>query len=564
MKGVIISCLIGVVLGIRADADQLIEGRVRMASGEPVAGAQVMLFDLTDLRKALVGATTDQAGHFELFLERVHIGTPTLPEQFELGQNYPNPFNPTTVIPYKLPVSTHVRLDLFNMLGQRIATLVNGHQSAGFHTALWDGTDAEGRAVAAGVYLYRLQTDRSSLTHRMVLLDGQAGTPAATASVNLSTVGEKAKELSKAEGKFETGTAVYGLTVSGRGLVTYVDPAFQIDAGRGPVDLVIEAADGTARRKVATSGLLGDVDNNGRVDIADALVVVTYIANNFIVIPNNGDISLGDVNGDTQIDYIDVWLILTYYVLPEIGAPVTPAKIYWTDAGAAKIQRADLDGTNIEGLIATGLTSPRGLDLDLTAEKMYWIDNGTNPKKIQRADLDGTNIEDLVSNGLTNPIGFALDVAAGKMYWTDPGADKVQRANLDGSSVEDLVTTGLTNPRGMALDVAAGKMYWIDNGTKKVQRANLDGSSVEDLVTTGLTQPQGIALDVSAGKMYWVDRGTDKVQRANLDGSSVEDLVTTGLTNPIEIVLDVAAGKMLWTDFDTGKIQRADLDGVQY
>ena len=72
-------------------------------------------------------------------------------------------------------------------------------------------------------------------------------------------------------------------------------------------------------------------------------------------------------------------------------------------------------------------------DVDL-AGRVYWTD-----AKIQRADLDGNNVEDLVTLGLTGPHGIALDPAAGKMYWTDSGTDKIQRADLDGLGVEDLV-----------------------------------------------------------------------------------------------------------------------------
>ena len=60
------------------------------------------------------------------------------------------------MIPYQLPAPMHVRLEVFNILGQRVATLVDGEQSAGFHTTSWDATDAAGEAVGAGVYLYRL------------------------------------------------------------------------------------------------------------------------------------------------------------------------------------------------------------------------------------------------------------------------------------------------------------------------------------------------------------------------------------------------------------------------
>ena len=232
--------------------------------------------------------------------------------------------------------------------------------------------------------------------------------------------------------------------------------------------------------------------------------------------------------------------------------------IFWIDDGTDKIQRANLDGSNVEDLVTQGLESPSSIALDIAGGKMYWTDDGTG--KIQRANLDGSNVQDLVTQGLTWPSGIALDVGVGKMYWTDSFTDKIQRANLDGSNVQDLITQGLRSPYGIALDVAGGKMYWTDSGTDKIQRANLDGSNVQDLVTQGLSYPN-IALDVAGGKMYWTDYGTDKIQRANLDGSNIEDLVTQGLTWPSGIALDVAGGTMYWTDSFTDKIQRANLDG---
>ena len=240
--------------------------------------------------------------------------------------------------------------------------------------------------------------------------------------------------------------------------------------------------------------------------------------------------------------------------------------IFWADRDADKIQRANLDGSNIEDLVTQGLEDPRGIALDVVGGKMYWTDRDAD--KIQRANLDGSNVEDLVTRGLRDPSGIALDVVGGKMYWTDRGRNKIQRANLDGSNVEDLVTRGLRDPSGIALDVVGGKMYWTDWGTDKIQRANLDGSNVEDLVTRGLWNPRlwdpsGIALDVVGGKMYWTDWGTYKIQRANLDGSNVEALVTRGLRGPIGIALDVEGGKMYWTDTLTAKIQRANLDGFK-
>ena len=88
-------------------------------------------------------------------------------------------------------------------------------------------------------------------------------------------------------------------------------------------------------------------------------------------------------------------------------------------------------------------------------KKMYWTDWGTD--KIQRSNLDGSDVEDLVTSGLVDPPDIALDVAGGKMYWTDfdllGGRHKIQRSNLDGSNFENVVT-GLYSPRGIALGFA--------------------------------------------------------------------------------------------------------------
>ena len=127
--------LVGLVLSVSVGAEPLLKARVWLASGPPAAGVQVRLFDLTDLRRS-VGTTTDEAGYFALPLATV--GGPALPQDFALGQNYPNPFNPSTIIPYQIPTTTHVRLEVFNLLGQRLATLVDGERPAGAHTAQWD------------------------------------------------------------------------------------------------------------------------------------------------------------------------------------------------------------------------------------------------------------------------------------------------------------------------------------------------------------------------------------------------------------------------------------------
>ena len=540
-----------------AGAGPQVEGRVRLSSGEPAIGAQVRLFDLTDLRAPPLAATTDASGHFELSLEGLPAALSAVPERFELGPNYPNPFNPSTVIPYQLPASTHVRLEVFNTLGQLVATLVDGVRPAGHHTARWDATDGAGRAVAAGVYLYRLRGDGIRLTERMVLVDGQAGLPA--------PAGEPGSGLTGGDE-----SPVYGLTVSGRGLVPYVDPAFTVEGAAGPVDLMVQASRKAPRAKAASSeraGVLGDVDNNGRVNVADALLVLLYSVDPSTVMPDDGDIALGDVNADGGVDATDAWLIAGYSINPSdprlppgIGALVgptavtAPTKIYWVDRGTDKLQRANLDGSQVEDLV-TGLGDPAGVALDMAGGKVYWTDWDSD--KIQRANLDGSQVEDLIT-GLGDPYALALDVGGGKIYWTEWDPGTVRQANLDGSQVEDLVT-GLGDPAGLALDLGGERIYWSDWASGKIQRSKLNGSQVEDLVT-GLGDPAGMALDAAGGKIYWTDWGSDRIQRSNLDGSQVENLVSE-VSSPWSLALDLAGRKMYWSDDGTDKIQRANLDG---
>jgi len=93
-----------------------------------------------------------------------------LPAQFELTQNFPNPFNPTTVIPFGLPGDVHVRLAIYNILGQQIRTLVNSPMNSGFHRLLWNGYNDRGQQVAAGVYFYLLEAGPFRQSRKMTLI----------------------------------------------------------------------------------------------------------------------------------------------------------------------------------------------------------------------------------------------------------------------------------------------------------------------------------------------------------------------------------------------------------
>ncbi len=94
----------------------------------------------------------------------------SIPKSFELYQNYPNPFNPSTTIKYELPKESFVRINIYNLLGQKVKTLVNSNKKAGTHTTVWQGKDELRNNAASGIYIYRITAGKYVVSKKMTLL----------------------------------------------------------------------------------------------------------------------------------------------------------------------------------------------------------------------------------------------------------------------------------------------------------------------------------------------------------------------------------------------------------
>jgi len=92
------------------------------------------------------------------------------PEFITLQQNYPNPFNVQTAIEYNLPADSYVTVNVYNILGEKVRTLIRASASQGLHKAVWDGRNDQGNLVSSGVYLYKLETLQSAIVKKLVLL----------------------------------------------------------------------------------------------------------------------------------------------------------------------------------------------------------------------------------------------------------------------------------------------------------------------------------------------------------------------------------------------------------
>lgn len=224
--------------------------------------------------------------------------------------------------------------------------------------------------------------------------------------------------------------------------------------------------------------------------------------------------------------------------LRSIAVDSADRKLYVTDSGGGKIIRADLDGGNLQDLVL-GLSDPVGIDLELERQQLYVVTQGATDG-VFRANLDGSALEPVIASGLLNPYGIAIDGKGSKLYVIDNRANAVFRANLDGSAFERLPIDGISTPIEIAFDPVDRKIYWGDyDPIPTIRRANLDGTGVEEVVNRAkepaFQTPIGVAIDPGARKLYFIDGGTsgrDVIMRAELDGSNLEVLVGSGLTDP--------------------------------
>jgi hypothetical protein len=155
------------------------DGQVSIAAyGETATegklGMSLVFRTKAEIENSFVEVTDSQVRDGNFAVNAVALPAPvqiqTRPEAFALANNYPNPFNPATTIKYALPEASNVKLEVFNVVGQVVRTLVADHQNAGRYVVQWDATNENGHSLSSGIYFYRLQAGGEFLEVKKMLL----------------------------------------------------------------------------------------------------------------------------------------------------------------------------------------------------------------------------------------------------------------------------------------------------------------------------------------------------------------------------------------------------------
>ncbi len=139
--------------------------QVEKCTGETSSSPRFSLTSFTDLIEPDVFVKRDiNLSEIDMSLSKTS-GVDNLPSEFSLGNNYPNPFNSSTIIDYALPEASHVTIEVYNVLGQRVETLVDEYKEAGYHSVSFGSTN-----LATGMYLYRIQANEFSKANKMLIV----------------------------------------------------------------------------------------------------------------------------------------------------------------------------------------------------------------------------------------------------------------------------------------------------------------------------------------------------------------------------------------------------------
>lgn len=236
-------------------------------------------------------------------------------------------------------------------------------------------------------------------------------------------------------------------------------------------------------------------------------------------------------------------------------------RIFWietTDTGfasefplakemAPKIKTANLNGLEIKDLVVNEDTFwPQSISLDENGQHFYW--NTLNPYRIQRAAMDGSQIEDIFT---TNDNLTGVKFHANQLYWINSSTFALQRASIDGNVVENLTDPGLYSISDFAIDKRASKLYISDANTYTILQGNLDGSQLEVVTATEFRGHLPLTIDPENERIYWYDSELKSVSYQGEDAI----VFATPMSQNYDMEFDPVSKNLYWANWINGTIQ---------
>ncbi|XP_022111824.1 prolow-density lipoprotein receptor-related protein 1-like [Acanthaster planci] len=218
----------------------------------------------------------------------------------------------------------------------------------------------------------------------------------------------------------------------------------------------------------------------------------------------------------------------------------------------------------IPPLTIPSVANASSVDHDVKEQRLYWTD--LQHKSINRAYINGTDIETVIE-GIPDAYSLTIDWLSRNMYWTNISPDKssLNIARLDGSYRNEIHVRNLTIPRSIIVRPSEGTMYWINAGDfPTIEQANMDGSNQTTLISSNLIDPLGLAVDESAGRLYWTDKGNQSgIHSSTLIGDDIKIFLALE-EDAVPLAITVTKEKVYWAESNTVKyVSKSDTTNIQ-
>jgi hypothetical protein len=263
---------------------------------------------------------------------------------------------------------------------------------------------------------------------------------------------------------------------------------------------------------------------------------------------------------------IGTWSAFVVLVLSLGAFPAFGEQIYWTDFVNNRIQRSNLDGSNVQTVL-NNLPGATALAIDNQASKMYWSETGVNAR-IRRANLDGGGIETVLA--AQDVLDVALDPQNNLLFYAQYGSNQpnpaIRAATLTGGSPHDVISGNDVVPQALVL--FGGQVYYPANGAGAIRRINYDGTGDQQFYGNAGGGVFALLFHHVPGVsyLYWLDEDDDYIRGPD-DGDVLFNLRSVN-PNPLgenfPYGIATTGDRLYWSDAVTNKIQSIGFGAEDY